>query len=126
MNLFNKKPQDEPNPINNYGITKFQGEEAVKKYCEDYYIIRTSWLYGHHGKNFVETMLELAQNGKEISVVNDQIGCPTWTVDLAEGIIKTFENEPCGIYHICGSGQASWYEFEEILKSSYIFELNML
>lgn len=101
---------DKPNPINNYGLTKFQGEEAVKKYCKDYYIARTSWLYGHHGKNFVETMIA-HKNDENLKVVNDQIGCPTWTVELSNGIIKMLEEFEYGTYHICGSGQTSWYEF---------------
>ena len=101
---------DKPNPINNYGLTKFQGEEVVKKYCKDYYIARTSWLYGHHGKNFVETMIA-HKNDEILKVVNDQTGCPTWTVELANGIIKMLEEFEYGTYHICGSGQTSWYEF---------------
>ena len=101
---------DKPNPINNYGLTKFQGEEVVKKYCKDYYIARTSWLYGHHGKNFVETMIA-HKNDENLKVVNDQIGCPTWTVELANGIIKMLEEFEYGTYHICASGQTSWYEF---------------
>lgn len=101
---------DKPNPINNYGLTKFQGEEVVKKYCKDYYIARTSWLYGHHGKNFVETMIA-HKNDEILKVVNDQTGCPTWTVELANGIIKMLEEFEYGTYHICGNGQTSWYEF---------------
>ncbi len=101
---------DKPNPINNYGLTKFQGEEVVKKYCKDYYIARTSWLYGHHGKNFVETMIA-HKNDEVLKVVNNQTGCPTWTVELANGIIKMLEEFEYGTYHICGSGQTSWYEF---------------
>ena len=104
-------PTDSVNPINYYGLTKLKGEEAVKKYCEKYYIVRTSWLYGHHGKNFVETMISLADD-KELKVVNDQIGCPTWTVELANGIIKLIGTQKeYGIFHICGSGQTSWYGF---------------
>lgn len=107
---------DKPNPINNYGLTKFQGEEVVKKYCKDYYIVRTGWLYGHHGKNFVETMI-VHKNDEILKVVNDQTGCPTWTVELANGIIKMLEEFEYGTYHICGSGQTSWYEFaKEIFK----------
>ncbi|MDR2067086.1 MAG: dTDP-4-dehydrorhamnose reductase [Endomicrobium sp.] len=102
-------PEDKTNPLNNYGLTKLQGEEVVKQYCKRYYIVRTSWLYGQYGKNFVETILGLAKN-PEIKVVADQIGCPTWTVDLVKGILDIF-NKPYGVYHICGSGQVSWYEF---------------
>lgn len=112
-------PDDKPNPINNYGLTKLQGEEAVKKYCTKYYIARTSWLYGHHGKNFVETMISLADK-PELKVVNDQIGCPTWTIELANGIIKLLD-QPFGTYHICGSGNTSWYGF-----AKEIFELEGL
>lgn len=114
-------PEDKTNPINNYGLTKLQGEEAVKKFCKKYYITRTSWLYGHHGKNFVETMISLAKkNGPnaELKVVEDQIGCPTWTVELSNAIADLIEEEPeYGIYHICGSGETSWYNFaKEIFK----------
>lgn len=104
------EPGDAVNPQTVYGKTKLMGEEAVKKYCKKYYIARTSWLYGHHGKNFVETMISLAEKGNEIKVVNDQIGCPTWTVDLANGIVKLF-SKPYGIYHVCGFGSTSWFGF---------------
>lgn len=111
-------PEDKPNPLNVYGKTKLAGEEAVKKYCEKYYIARTSWLYGHYGKNFVETMLEKAGAQQEIKVVDDQIGCPTWTVELANGILKLLAM-PFGTYNVCGSGNTSWYGFaKEIFKQS--------
>ncbi len=103
-------PNSPTNPINNYGLTKLEGEKAVKKYCKKYYIARTSWLYGHHGKNFVETMLSLADK-PELKVVDDQIGCPTWTIELANGIIKLIQNEEYGTYHVCGSNSTSWYGF---------------
>lgn len=113
-------PEDKPNPLNVYGKTKLAGEEAVKKYCVKYYIARTSWLYGHYGKNFVETMLEKAGAQQEIRVVDDQIGCPTWTVELANGILKLLAM-PYGTYHVCGSGNTSWYGFaKEIFKQSGI------
>lgn len=110
-------PDDMPNPLNNYGLTKLQGEEAVKTHCTKYYIARTSWLYGHYGKNFVETMISLAEKA-ELKVVDDQIGCPTWTVELANGILKLL-SKPYGTYHICGSGSTSWYGFaQEIFKQA--------
>ncbi len=110
-------PEDITNPQNVYGKTKLEGEKAVKQ-CDKYYIVRTSWLYGHHGKNFVETMISLADK-PELKVVDDQKGCPTWTCELANGIIKIIENEmPYGIYHVCGSGETTWYNF-----SKKIFEL---
>ncbi len=113
------QPLDEANPINQYGFSKLKGEEAVKKYCKKYYIVRTSWLYGHHGKNFVETMLSMAEK-PEIKVVDDQIGCPTWTVELANGILKLIGTQKqYGVYHICGSGTTSWYGFaKEIFEQS--------
>ena len=112
-------PQDKASPINNYGMTKYEGEEAIRSICQKYYIARTSWLYGHHGKNFVETMLSLADK-PELKVVDDQIGCPTWTVELANGIIKLLA-KPYGTYHVCGSGQTSWYGFaKEIFEQSKI------
>lgn len=110
-------PDDTTNPLNNYGLTKLQGEKAVKKYCTKYYIARTSWLYGHYGKNFVETMISLADKD-ELKVVDDQIGCPTWTVELANGILKLL-SKPYGTYHVCGSGSTSWYGFaQEIFKQT--------
>lgn len=111
-------PEDKPNPINVYGESKLVGEKAVSA-CDKHYIIRTSWLYGHHGKNFVETMLSLKEE-KEIKVVDDQIGCPTWTVELANAIVEIIEEElEYGIYQVCGSGSTSWYNF-----AKKIFELS--
>lgn len=108
---------DKTNPLSVYGKTKLDGEKAVKKHCKKYYITRTSWLYGHHGKNFVETMISLADK-PELKVVDDQIGCPTWTVELSNGIAKLLEEDAeYGIYHVCGSGETSWYGFaKEIFK----------
>lgn len=112
-------PNDKTKPQSIYGKTKLDGEKAVQKHCKKFYITRTSWLYGHHGKNFVETMINLADK-PEVKVVNDQIGCPTWTVELANGIAKLLEEQAnYGIYHICGSGETSWYDFaKEIFKLS--------
>lgn len=111
------EPDDRTNPLNNYGITKFEGEEAVRSLCDKYIVARTSWLYGHHGKNFVETMLNLAKTHKELKVVDDQIGCPTWTVDLSNALVELIGNEVCGTFHVCGSGCTSWYGFaKEIFK----------
>ncbi len=114
-------PDSKTNPINQYGLSKLKGEDAIKKYCQKYYIIRTSWLYGLHGKNFVETMISLAKRD-ELNVVDDQTGCPTWTVDLAEAIIKIVsDKKPYGTYHACGGGETSWHGF-----ASKIFELMKL
>ena len=117
-------PESKANPINNYGLTKYQGEEAVRKYCEKYYIARTSWLYGHYGKNFVETMLSLADK-PELKVVDDQIGCPTWTVELANGIVELIENQEYGTYHVCGSGHTSWYGFAKEIFEQEKLNVNL-
>ncbi len=114
------EPLDKTAPLNNYGLTKWEGEEAVRNNLEKYYICRTSWLYGHHGKNFVETMLSLA-NKSELKVVDDQVGCPTWTVDLANAIVKIMEVKPYGTYHTCGGGNTSWYGFaKEIFNQAKV------
>jgi len=110
-------PNEERNPLNNYGLTKMEGELAVEKYCKKYFITRTAWSYGIYGKNFVETMISLA-NKPELKVVDDQVGCPTWTVELSNGILKLLETKNYGIYHVCGSGHTSWYNF-----AKKIFEL---
>lgn len=110
------QPNNTTNPINKYGLTKRDGETAVTNNLEKYYICRTSWLYGHHGKNFVETMLSLASK-PELKVVDDQVGCPTWTVDLSNAIVEVLQTKPYGIYHTCGGGSTSWYGFaKEIFK----------
>ena len=117
------KPDDQVDPLNNYGMTKYEGEEAVRSLCEKYYIARTSWLYGHHGKNFVETMLAMADRA-EIKVVDDQTGCPTWTVELANGILKLLA-KPYGTYHVCGSGSTTWYGFAKEIFARSGVEVNL-
>ena len=104
------KAADQTCPLNNYGLTKFEGEQAVRNNLEKYYICRTSWLYGIHGKNFVETMISLSDR-PELKVVDDQIGCPTWTVELSNAIVKILRDKPYGTYHTCGSNFTSWYGF---------------
>lgn len=118
------KPTDNTSPLNNYGLTKYQGEEVVKKYCQKYYIARTSWLYGIHGKNFVETMLSLAEK-PELKVVNDQTGCPTWTVDLANAIVEIINDKPYGIYHTCGGGCTTWYGFAKEVFNQAKLDVNL-
>ncbi len=101
---------DEPNPLNVYGKSKLFGEKLVRESTENYAIVRTSWLYGHEGKNFVKTMLRLAKKRKPINVVSDQIGSPTYTKDLASILLQLIEKQN-GIYHVSNSGACSWYEF---------------
>ena len=117
-------PSDKTEPLNNYGLTKWEGEEAVKNTLEKYYICRTSWLYGHHGKNFVETMLSLADK-PELKVVDDQIGCPTWTIELANAIADIIDEKPYGIYHTCGSNYTSWYGFAKEIFNQAGLDVNL-
>jgi dTDP-4-dehydrorhamnose reductase len=118
-NLDGYHEADKPDPVNAYGRSKLMGERAIQKECKNYYIIRTSWLYGTAGKNFVETMIDLARDKKQISVVNDQFGKPTFTLDLAQQTRKLLDKEKnFGIYHITNEGQTSWFEF-----AKKIFEL---
>ena len=101
---------DTPNPVNVYGRSKLLGEQEIAEKLDDYRIIRISWLFGTHGKNFVDTMLKLSGEMAEVKVVNDQFGKPTYTVDLARKIADIAELE-AGIYHLTNEGVCSWYEF---------------
>ena len=111
-------PDDPTGPRNEYGRTKLLGEQAVKKYCQKYYIVRTAWVYGKYGHNFVYTMLNLAKTHDKLTVVSDQVGRPTWTKTLAEFITYLVDNKiTYGTYHCSNDGTRSWYEFaKEILK----------
>lgn len=103
---------DDPvNPQNVYGATKLAGELVVKSFLEKYFIVRTSWVFGEHGNNFVKTMLRLAETRTEISVVCDQIGSPTYTADLAPLLCDMVETEKYGVYHATNEGTCSWAEF---------------
>jgi dTDP-4-dehydrorhamnose reductase len=102
---------DQTNPLSVYGKTKHIGEVFIRDNLNKFYIVRSSWLYGIHGPNFITTMLNLAENNKQISVVNDQIGSPTYTVDLSKAIAKLIKKPVFGIYHITNSDSCSWYEF---------------
>jgi dTDP-4-dehydrorhamnose reductase len=110
---------DSPNPATAYGRTKLTGEQHVSKLMSKSYLIRTAWLFGHHGRNFVETMLDLGRSRKQISVVSDQKGCPTWTRDLAEASAALVETGRYGLYHITNSEPTTWFEFaKEIFRLS--------
>lgn len=131
------KETDKTNPLCAYADSKLKGEEAIKKILKKYYILRTSWLYGKNGRNFVDTILAKANSGEELRVVNDQVGSPTYTVDLARAIrilidkvrlssivhrlsskasSRAHFSVPSGIYHVSNSGAVSWFEYaKEIL-----------
>lgn len=108
----------ETNPKNEYGRTKLAGEQLVQSICSNYYIIRTSWVFGQYGHNFVYTMRRLAETYPILTVVSDQVGRPTWTRTLAEFMVHVMETKPAtGIYHLSNDNSCSWYEFAcEILK----------
>lgn len=108
---------DKPNPINVYGKTKLIGEQAVQKILDKYFIVRISWVFGEHGNNFVKTMLRLGKERKEISVVADQYGSPTYTADLAPLLVEMIQSDKYGVYHATNEGVCTWAEFaEEIFK----------
>jgi len=112
---------DKTEPINLYGESKLAGEKEIKETLKKYFIIRTAWLYGRGGKNFVSTMLKLFKEKEEIKVVSDQWGSPTYTVDLAEVILEIIHNDSdkFGIYHFTNEGVTNWYEFaREIYRKS--------
>lgn len=106
---------DVPFPSGVYGLTKLQGEQAVEANWEKHFIIRTSWVYSQFGTNFMKTMLRLASERDSLSVVNDQIGTPTYAVDLAAVLIKIIQfpkhSSTFGIYNFSNEGQCSWYDF---------------
>lgn len=118
---------DSPNPMSVYGETKYLGEKEIEKICTNYYILRSSWIFGelpkgHPGTNFVETMIRLSKENNELSIINDQIGSPTYTKDLVQTIESLIQKAPVfGIYHFSGDGSCSWYDFAvEVLKQSNI------
>jgi dTDP-4-dehydrorhamnose reductase len=105
------------NPINIYGKTKWQGEEIVKMHLNKFFIIRTAWLFGDIGHNFVKTILRLADERKPLPIVNDQVGSPTYALDLAAVIAQLIQTKAYGIYHITNTGNCSWFEYaKQILR----------
>ena len=111
------KENDSTNPINIYGLSKLKGEQAITEHLDRYFIIRTSWLYSEHGNNFMKTMIRLSNNRSQISVVEDQIGTPTFASDLAAVILEfiTSRTNQYGIYHYSNEGVASWYDFAKAI-----------
>jgi len=109
---------DKSCPINYYGETKWLGEEAVRTY-DNHIIVRISWVFGINGKNFIKTMLKLSETRNELGVVSDQIGSPTYTLDLSKLLVDMSMSDKCGTYHATNEGYCSWNEF-----AKYIFEVN--
>lgn len=105
------EPEDATGPAGAYGKTKLAGEEAVKALLDKYFIVRISWVFGYNGNNFIKTMLRLSETHKELTVVNDQIGSPTYTVDLAKLLVDMIVTDKYGTYHATNEGICSWADF---------------
>lgn len=113
-------PEDVPNPLNVYGKSKLAGERYIQGILKKYYIVRTSWLYSKDfGNNFYRTILDKGKAGEDLKVVDDQVGCPTDTMNLSKRILELIKgNEPFGIKHFCDGKAVNWYEFAKILLST--------
>jgi dTDP-4-dehydrorhamnose reductase len=105
------REDDLPNPLSVYGKSKLVGEQFVRSLCSYYFIVRTSWIFGRYGHNFVKTMLKLEKERDVIKVVDDQVGSPTYALDLARFLLKLVRTEHYGIWHASNTGSCSWYEF---------------
>ncbi|CAN5560836.1 dTDP-4-dehydrorhamnose reductase [soil metagenome] len=101
----------EPKPLSRYGASKLAGEVDTAAVNPKHYLVRSSWLFGTAGKNFVETMLGIAEHQNEVLVVRDQVGCPTYTAHLAEGIVRLLDSGAFGVHHMAAGGRCSWYDF---------------
>lgn len=113
------EPDDEASPLNAYGQSKYDGELALKKYVKKYFIVRISWVFGINGNNFIKTMLRLGRENGAVKVVDDQIGSPTYTYDLARLLVDMIESDRYGAYHATNEGICSWYEFaKEIFRAA--------
>lgn len=112
---------DPINPISVYGLTKLEGEQAIAATLQAFYILRTSWLYSEHGNNFVKTMLKLGSTREELKVIVDQVGTPTYAMDLADAIFQIIASDKhaYGVYHFSNEGVTSWFDF-----ATAIFEIS--
>jgi dTDP-4-dehydrorhamnose reductase len=118
---------DSPHPLNVYGLSKLKGEQYVQALVKDFLIIRTQWLYGPFGKNFVTSILQQARKKAELSIVNDQIGSPTYTADLARAISGLIQLDARGIFHAANSDPCTWYAFgQAILKLSGVNQVRVI
>ena len=102
--------EDEPNPRSIYGKSKVDGERRLQKHLQHCLIIRTAWLYGRHGRNFIRSILDMAESGKPLKVVDDQWGAPTYTVDLARAILALVDAGAGGVFHLSNSGSCNWWQ----------------
>lgn len=120
------KPEDACDPQSVYGMTKYEGELAVQELLEKYFIVRLTWTFGINGKNFVKTMLNLSKNHDTIRVVNDQIGSPSYTYDLAKLLVDMVLTDKYGVYHATNEGICSWYEFACAIFREAGIEMNVV
>lgn len=120
------EPEDERAPKSVYGQTKYEGELAVQELLEKYFIVRIAWVFGVNGKNFVKTMLKLAETHDTIRVVNDQFGSPTYTYDLARLLVDMVQTEKYGVYHATNEGFCSWYDFACAIFKEAGVEVNVV
>lgn len=111
------KEADVVNPINAYGASKLRGEEHIQEICEQFFILRTSWLYSQYGHNFLNSMLRFAAEGRDLTITTEQVGAPTNANDLAEAIYTMIESGKAdyGLYHFSNLGRATWYDFAEAI-----------
>lgn len=120
------EPDDEREPLNAYGVSKYEGELAIEDNLSKYFIVRIAWVFGVNGKNFIKTMLNLGKTHDTITVVSDQIGSPTYTYDLAVLLVQMIQSDKYGIYHATNEGLCSWYEFaKEIFKQAGMDNVNV-
>ena len=120
------EPDDHREPLNVYGLTKYEGEIAVEQNIQKYFIVRIAWVFGVNGKNFIKTMLRLGKEKGAVSVVNDQIGSPTYTYDLARLLVDMIQTDKYGRYHATNEGLCSWYEFAcEIFRQAGMDEVKV-
>lgn len=120
------EPDDEREPLNAYGQSKYEGELAIEELLEKYFIVRIAWVFGVNGKNFIRTMLRLGKERGAVSVVDDQIGSPTYTYDLARLLVDMIQTEKYGRYHATNEGLCSWYDFAvEIFRQAGMDEVRV-
>lgn len=120
------EPDDERHPLNVYGQTKYEGELAVEELVKKFFIVRIAWVFGVNGKNFIKTMLRIGKERGAATVVDDQIGSPTYTYDLARLLVDMIQTEKYGRYHATNEGLCSWYEFAcEIFRQAGMDEVKV-
>ena len=120
------EPDDHREPLNVYGLTKYEGEIAVEQNLDKYFIVRIAWVFGINGKNFIKTMLRLGKERGAVSVVNDQIGSPTYTYDLSKLLVAMIQTDKYGRYHATNEGLCSWYDFAcEIFRQAGMDEVKV-